>query len=44
MKFLGALNLPLGPDCSEYGGIPSGTDGPILSSDANIFVQFAWYF
>lgn len=44
MEFLGAANLPLGPDGREYGGIPSGTDGPFLASNANIFVQFAWYF
>ncbi len=43
-EFLGALNLPLGPDGSEYGGIPSGTDGLFLSSSASIFAQFAWYF
>ena len=44
MEFLGALNLPLGPDGSEYGGIPSGTDGLFLSSNASFFAQFAWYF
>ncbi len=44
MEFLGALNLPLGPDGSEYGGIPSGTDGLFLSSSASIFAQFSWYF
>jgi hypothetical protein len=44
MEFLGALNLPLGPDGSEYGGIPSGTDGLFLSSSASIFAQFGWYF
>jgi hypothetical protein len=44
MEFLGALNLPLGPDGSEYGGIPSGTDGLFLSSSASVFAQFAWYF
>jgi hypothetical protein len=43
-EFLGALNLPLGPDGSEYGGIPSGTDGLFLSSDASVFAQFGWYF
>ena len=44
MEFLGALNLPLGPDGSEYGGIPSGTTGLFLSSNASFFAQFAWYF
>jgi hypothetical protein len=44
MEFLGAINLPLGPDGSEYGGIPSGTDGLFLSSNVSIFVQFGWYF
>jgi len=44
MEFLGALNLPLGPDGSEYGGIPSGTAGLFLSSNVSIFAQFGWYF
>lgn len=44
MEFLGALNLPLGPDGSEYGGIPSATDGLFLSSNASMFAQLAWYF
>ena len=44
MEFPGALNLPLGPDGSEYGGLPSATDGLFLSSSASIFAQFGWYF
>ncbi len=44
MEFIGALNVPLGPDGSEFGGI--GIDMPdlFLSSDASLFAQLAWYF
>jgi hypothetical protein len=44
IEFLGALNVPLGPNGSEYGGIPLGTAGLFLSVDASIFAQLAWYF
>lgn len=43
-EFLGALNIPVGPNGTEYGGIPSGTEGLFLSSNASIFAQFGWYF
>lgn len=42
--FLGSLNIPMGPDGSEYGGIESGAEGQFLSRDFGIFAQFAWYF
>ena len=44
IEFLGALNIPIGPSGSEYGGIPSGTDGLFFSSNASIFAQLGWYF
>ena len=44
MEFLGALNFPLGPDGSEYGGIPSGTVDQYLSVSASLFAQLAIYF
>jgi len=44
LEFLGALSIPIGPDGSEYGGIPSGIDNRFFSSDASIFAQLAWYF
>ncbi len=43
-EFLGALNIPVGPNGTEYGGIPSGTDGMFFSSNASIFAQLGWYF
>ena len=44
MEFIGALNVPLGPDGSEYGGIALNTPGVYLSTDASLFAQLAWYF
>jgi len=44
LEFIGALNVPLGPDGSEYGGIQSGVDDLFFSSNASIFAQLAWYF
>jgi len=44
MEFIGALNIPLGPDGSEYGGISLDTPGVFLSTDASLFAQLAWYF
>ncbi len=44
MTVLGSLNIPLGPDGSEFGGIPSGMDSRYLSRTAGLFAQFAWYF
>jgi len=43
-ELLAALNLPLGPDGSEFGGIASGVPGRYLSTDLSLFLQFAWYF
>jgi hypothetical protein len=44
MTLLGSVNLPLGPDGSEFGGIASGLPDSYLSSGPGIFAQFAWYF
>jgi hypothetical protein len=41
---LGALNVPVGPDGTEFGGIATGVPGQYLSSDLSLFVQLAWYF
>jgi hypothetical protein len=44
IQLLGALNLPIGPSGSEYGGINSPQPGLYVSTGASLFVQFAWYF
>jgi hypothetical protein len=44
IQLLGALNLPIGPNGSEYGGINSPQPGLYVSTGASLFVQFAWYF
>ncbi len=44
MTLLGSLNIPLGDNGSEFGGIDSGLPGRYLSTDAGVFVQLAWYF
>jgi hypothetical protein len=43
-EFLGALNLPIGPSGTEFGGIEAGMPGVYFSSDFSLFAQFAWYF
>jgi hypothetical protein len=43
MTFLGSLNVPIGPDGSEFGGIETEQD-LYLSSGPGIFAQLAWYF
>ncbi len=44
VEFLGALNIPLGPSGSEFGGIGSDMAGVYLSTDLSLFAQIAWYF
>jgi len=44
LMFIGALNLPLGPDGSEYGGIPAPQAQGYLSTGPGLFAQLAWYF
>jgi hypothetical protein len=44
IQLLAAVNLPLGSDGTEYGGIDGPQSGTFFSSDAGMFAQFAWYF
>jgi hypothetical protein len=44
VEFLGALNVPLGPSGSEFGGIGSEMAGLYFSTDLSFFAQVAWYF
>jgi len=44
LSFLAALNLQLGADGTEFGGIPVAPASGFLSRDAGIFAQLAWYF
>jgi hypothetical protein len=44
MTLLGSLNIPFGSNGSEFGGIETGIASRYLSSDAGVFLQFAWYF
>jgi hypothetical protein len=44
MTLLGSINVPIGPDGSEFGGIESGLPGRYLSRGAGLFAQIAWYF
>jgi len=44
LTFLGALNIPIGPDGSEYGGIQTNEAGQYLSIKLGLFAQIAWYF
>ena len=44
MTFLGSINIPIGANGTEFGGIESGLPGLYLSSGAGVFAQFAWYF
>lgn len=43
-ELLAAINLPLGADATEFGGIEAGIPGVFLSTDLSLFAQFAWYF
>lgn len=39
-----ALNVPIGPPGSEYGGIPSPVEGRYLAAGPGLFAQLALYF
>jgi len=43
-EFLAAVNVPLGPNGTEFGGIETGLPGVYLSTDVSVFAQLAWYF
>jgi len=44
IQLLGAVNFPIGPNGSEYGGIETGQAGLYVSSGPSLFAQLAWYF
>lgn len=44
LQLLAALNLPIGPPGSEYGGIETNLPGRYLASGPQLFAQLAWYF
>jgi hypothetical protein len=43
-QLLGALNIPIGPAGSEYGGIETEQPGQFVSTGTSVFMQLAWYF
>jgi len=44
LQVLAAVNFPVGPDGSEYGGIDAVQPGMYLSTGPALFAQLAWYF
>ena len=44
IQVLASLNVPIGPDGSEFGGIESTQTGMYVSSGPSLFAQLAWYF
>ena len=44
IQLLAALNVPIGADGSEYGGIESEQAGLYVSTGPSLFIQLAWYF
>jgi hypothetical protein len=44
IQLLAALNVPIGPNGSEYGGTDSTQPGLYVSTGPSIFAQLAWYF
>ena len=44
IQILGAINIPVGPGGTEYGGIESDGTGHYVSTGASLFAQLAWYF
>jgi hypothetical protein len=44
LVLLGAATLPLGPDGTEYGGIPADNQNRYFSRDWGLFMQLGWYF
>ena len=41
---LGAVNVPIGPKGTEYGGIETDDTGVYLATDLAAFLQIGWYF
>jgi hypothetical protein len=44
LVLLGAVNIPIGPNGTEYGGIETDTPGEYFSTDLTAFIQIGWYF
>jgi hypothetical protein len=44
MVLLASLNVPVGADGTEFGGIGTGLPDSYLSTGAGVFAQLAWYF
>lgn len=44
LQILAAINIPVGSNGSEYGGIEAVTDNLFLSTGPGFFAQLAWYF
>ena len=44
MTLLGAINLPVGPSGSEFGGPDSAIPGKYLSTGPSLSLQLNWYF
>lgn len=44
LEFIGAINVPVGPAGSEFGGIELQMPGEYASTDLSLFAQLAWYF
>ena len=44
VTFLAALNVPVGPNGTEYGGIGAGLPDRFVSQSGSLFAQIAWYF
>lgn len=42
--FLGSINVPLGADGTEFGGVEVPLTDRYLSYDVGVFAQLAWYF
>jgi len=43
-EFLAALNVPIGPSGTEFGGVPTGQGDLYFSTGLSLFAQFSWYF
>lgn len=43
-EILAAINLPIGPGGSEFGGVGAGISDTYLSGDLSVFAQFSFYF
>jgi len=44
IQLLAALNLPIGPGGTEYGGVDAEIPGLYVSTGSSLFTQLAWYF